>query len=261
MSQHATDNPVTRPPIVIANWKLNGGLDLICMSLASFIGKHFRATIAICPPVIYLRDMKTFLQFSQLLIGSQNVSRFDSGAYTGETSAQMLKQAGCSLCLIGHSERRAMFAENNEGCQIKVRTALAHGLLPVLCIGESQTERDACLTEPVLAKQLREGLHAIELNGRDLCIAYEPVWAIGTGQSATPAIAQAAHQIIRTELRGIFGAQDAERIRIVYGGSVTQNNVADLLAQADIDGVLVGGASLDPGHFLAICQQASDLAQ
>ncbi|ACE82668.1 triose-phosphate isomerase [Cellvibrio japonicus] len=250
-----------RKPIVIANWKLNGGLDLICTSVASFIGKHVDAQIAICPPYLYMRDMMTFLQFSELQIGSQNVSRYESGAYTGETSAQMLKQAGCSLCLIGHSERRAMFAENNEGCQIKVRTALNHGLLPVLCVGENQAEREANITEEVLYKQLSEGLANIELNGRDLCIAYEPVWAIGTGLAATPAIAQSVHQYIRAELARIFDADSAARVRILYGGSVNKTNARDLLLQEDIDGLLVGGASLDPGHFLAICEQASELAE
>lgn len=249
-----------RQPVVIANWKLNGGLDLICRSVASFIGKHFDALIAICPPYIYMRDMMTFLQFSELLIGSQNVSRFESGAYTGETSAQMLKQAGCSLCLIGHSERRAMFAENNLGCQIKVRTALNNGLLPVLCVGENQQEREANITYEVLSGQLREGLQDIELQGRDLCVAYEPVWAIGTGLAATPEQAQEVHEMIRAQLADIFGAQEAQRLRILYGGSVSKNNTKELLTRPDVDGLLVGGASLDPGHFLSICEIASEIA-
>lgn len=250
-----------RKPIVIANWKLNGGLDLICTSVASFIGKHFAAQIAICPPYLYMRDMMIFLQYSELQIGSQNVSRYDSGAYTGETSAQMLKQAGCSLCLIGHSERRAMFAENNEGCKIKVRTALSHGLLPVLCVGENQQQREANITEEILYEQLRGGLADIDLTGKDLCVAYEPVWAIGTGLAATPAIAQEVHQCIRAELARIFDQDTANRVRILYGGSVTKSNARDLLQQTDIDGLLVGGASLDPGHFVAICEQASELAE
>jgi triosephosphate isomerase len=249
-----------RKPIVIANWKLNGGLDLICVSVASFIGKHFNADIAICPPYIYMRDMMTFLQFSELHIGSQNVSRFESGAYTGETSAQMLKEAGCSLCLIGHSERRAMFGETNEGCQIKVCTALSHDLLPVLCIGENQQEREANITEDILYAQLREGLGGIDLQDKDLCIAYEPIWAIGTGLAATPQIAQQVHQFIRAQLSDILGADTANRLRILYGGSVNKMNTRELLGQPDVDGLLVGGASLDPGHFLTICEQVSELA-
>ncbi len=251
-----------RKPIVIANWKLNGGLDLICTSVASFIGKHYAAQIAICPPYLYMRDMMTFLQFSDLQIGSQNVSRYESGAYTGETSAQMLKQAGCSLCLIGHSERRAMFAENNEGCHIKVQTALNHELMPVLCVGENQQQRELGITEQVLREQLYGGLEGIDLrksvNG-DLCVAYEPVWAIGTGLAATPQIAQEIHEFIRGELVNIFDQEIAQKIRILYGGSVNKTNAVELLGQKDVDGLLVGGASLDPGHFLAICEQASDI--
>jgi len=249
-----------RKPIVIANWKLNGGVDLICTSVASFIGKHFAVQIVICPPYIYLRDMLTFLQYSELQIGSQNVSRYESGAYTGETSAQMLKEAGCVLCLIGHSERRAMFAETNLGCQIKIKTALNHNLLPVLCIGEQLAEREAKITEEILLTQLREGLNTVDLDDKDICIAYEPVWAIGTGLAATPHIVQEVHHFIRKELANLYNRETADRIRIVYGGSVNKSNATELLKQPDIDGLLVGGASLDPGHFLAICEQVSEQA-
>jgi triosephosphate isomerase (TIM) len=254
--------PAKKPkPIVIANWKLNGSVGLICTSVAPFIGKHFDAQIALCPPYIYMRDMLTFLQHSEIKIGSQNVSRYESGAYTGETSAQMLKEAGCGLCLIGHSERRAMFNESNEGCRVKVQTVLNQGLLPVLCIGENKEEREANITKDMLYRQLSECLENIELGQKDLCVAYEPVWAIGTGLAATPQMAQEVHLFIRHELTRIFGAETASRIRLLYGGSVTKTNAKDLLAQADINGLLVGGASLDPGHFLAICQQASEQAQ
>lgn len=249
-----------RKPIVIANWKLNGGIDLICTSVASFIGKHFKADIVICPPYLYMRDMLTFLQYSELRIGSQNVSRYESGAYTGETSAQMLKQAGCSLCIIGHSERRAMFAENNLGCSIKVQTALNYDLLPVLCVGETGEERSQNRTTEVLLTQLRECLDKVQLDDKDLCIAYEPVWAIGTGLAATPEMVQDVHGVIRRELEHLYGESVADRVRIVYGGSVNKNNATDLLKQPDIDGLLVGGASLDPGHFLAICEQVSEQA-
>ena len=249
-----------RRPIVIANWKLNGGIDLICTSVASFIGKHFEADIVICPPYLYMRDMLTFLQYSELKIGSQNVSRYDSGAYTGETSAQMLKEAGCSLCIIGHSERRAMFAENNIGCRVKMQTSLDHGLLPVLCVGETQEERANNTTKSILLAQLSEGLHTIDLTDKDICIAYEPVWAIGTGLAATPEIVQDIHYFIRQELTRLYNPEIANRVRIVYGGSVNKSNATELLKQQDIDGLLVGGASLDPGHFLAICEQASEQA-
>jgi triosephosphate isomerase (TIM) len=260
MNQLAATPTKKRKPMVIANWKLNGGIDLICTSVASFIGKHFDIQIALCPPYIYMRDMLTFLQHSEIKIGSQNVSKFESGAYTGETSAQMLKQAGCALCLIGHSERRAMFRENNLSCNIKVQTALNHGLLPVLCIGENQEEREANITKDVIFRQLSEGLEGIDLNAKDLCIAYEPVWAIGTGLAASPEEAQEVHQFIRRELAALYDDATAQRLRLLYGGSVNKTNATELLGQEDIDGLLVGGASLDPGHFLAICQQASALA-
>jgi len=250
-----------RKPMIIANWKLNGGLDLICTSVASFIGKHFEAQIAICPPYIYLRDMMMFLQYSELQIGSQNVSKYESGAYTGETSAQMLKQAGCTLCLIGHSERRSMFGETNQACFNKAKRVLEHDLLPTLCIGENREEREALLTQQVLRQQLTESLKGLDLTGRSLCIAYEPIWAIGTGLAATPHLVQETHQFIRQVLTEVFDLITANRIRILYGGSVTKNNAHDLLVQPDIDGLLVGGASLDPGHFLAICEQASQIAK
>jgi triosephosphate isomerase len=207
-----------------------------------------------------MRDMLTFLQHSEIKIGSQNVSKFESGAYTGETSAQMLKQAGCSLCLVGHSERRAMFRENNSSCQIKVQTALNHGLLPVLCIGENLEERDTHVAKDVIFRQLSEGLEGIDLTDKDICIAYEPVWAIGTGLAATPDMVQDVHHFIRRELAALYNEEVAARVRILYGGSVNKTNAKELLRQEDIDGLLVGGASLDPGHFLAICQQVSEQA-
>ena len=249
-----------RKPIVIANWKLNGGLDLICTSVASFIGKHFPIDIVLCPPYIYMRDMLTFLQYSELKIGSQNVSRYESGAYTGETSAQMLKEAGVTLCIIGHSERRAMFAENNIGCQVKMQTALNHGLVPVLCIGETQEQRAAKITKSVLLTQLHECLYTLDLTDQDICVAYEPVWAIGTGLAATPNMVQEIHYFIREELAKLYNQEIADRVRIVYGGSVNKTNATELLKQHDIDGLLVGGASLDPGHFLTICEQVSKQA-
>lgn len=251
----------TRKPMIIANWKLNGGLDLICTSVASFIGKHFDAQIAICPPYIYIRDMMTFLQYSELQIGSQNVSKYESGAYTGETSAQMLKEAGVSLCLIGHSERRTMFGETNQACFNKIARALQHDLLPVLCIGENREEREQKKTQEILRQQLTESLKGLDLTGKHLCVAYEPIWAIGTGLAATPEVAQETHQFIREALVDVFDLITAQRIRILYGGSVTKNNAQDLLIQKDIDGLLVGGASLDPGHFLTICEQAARIAK
>ena len=251
----------TRTPIVIANWKLNGGIDLLCTSVAAFIGKKFSAQIAICPPYIYMRDMLNFLQHSQVMIGSQNVSKYESGAYTGETSTQLLKDAGMSLCLIGHSERRQMFRENDASCHIKVTRALNSDLMPVLCIGENAKQREAGITKDILYRQLHDALTDTDIKNKRLCVAYEPVWAIGTGKAATPEDAQVVHKFIREELAQIYDTTTAETINILYGGSVNKGNAYELLAQKDIDGLLVGGASLDPEHFMQICLQANQHAE
>ena len=153
-----------------------------------------------------------------------------------------------------------MFAENNIGCQVKVQTALNHGLLPVLCIGETQEQRAANMAKSVLLTQLSEGLNTVDLTGQDICIAYEPVWAIGTGLAATPEMVQEIHQFIREELTKLYNVEIANNVRIVYGGSVNKTNATELLKQKDIDGLLVGGASLDPGHFLTICELVSEQA-
>jgi triosephosphate isomerase len=245
----------TRRSLIIANWKLNGGIDLMCHSIASLVGKQFDTDIAVCPPYIYIRDMLSLLHHSEVQIGSQNISKFESGAYTGETSAEMLKQVGCSLCLIGHSERRMMFRENNISCNIKVKNALAHGLQPVLCIGENLAEKDAGITKDIIFRQLDEGLDSIDPSLGDICIAYEPVWAIGTGKSAVAHEVQSVHQFIRECITEHYGDAFAQRTRILYGGSVSRKNACELLEKNDIDGLLVGGASLDPEHFLQICTQ------
>lgn len=154
-----------------------------------------------------------------------------------------------------------MFAENNPGCRIKIQTALNHDLLPVLCIGETREEREAGIAKDIIYTQLSEGLEGIDLTDKDLCIAYEPVWAIGTGLAATPDMVQEIHHFIRSKLVDLYNQEIADSLRIVYGGSVNKTNARELLNQDDIDGLLVGGASLDPDHFLAICRQADELAQ
>ncbi|WP_232305567.1 triose-phosphate isomerase [Gilvimarinus polysaccharolyticus] len=244
-----------RRSLIIANWKLNGGIDLMCNSIASLVGKEFDTDIAVCPPYIYIRDMLSLLFHSEVKIGSQNVSKFESGAYTGETSAEMLKKVGCSLCLIGHSERRQMFRENNISCNIKVKNALTHGLIPVLCIGENLEEKDAGITKDIIFRQLDEGLNEIDISRGEVCIAYEPIWAIGTGKSAVPEEAQQVHKFIRECITDKFNNEFSQKTRILYGGSVSRKNACELLEKTDIDGLLVGGASLDPAHFLQICTQ------
>ncbi|MGJ8691635.1 MAG: triose-phosphate isomerase [Thalassotalea sp.] len=245
-----------RLPIIIANWKLNGGTDLLCAAVASLNQQSFAAEVVICPPYLYLRELQNLLTKSEIKVGSQNISQFESGAYTGETSAQMIADAGIKFCLIGHSERREIFEENDDICHSKMQRAFASGITPVLCIGESLKQRESMLTEDVLSAQLNEGLANLDFNAADLCIAYEPVWAIGTGVAATPEMVQCVHAFIRQALVKVMGADLAQRTRILYGGSVNQGNAEQLLAAADIDGLLVGGASLDIQHFAAICAQA-----
>ncbi len=244
-------------PLVIANWKLNGNLDLVNALATTFAGKTFAAQIAVCPPAIYLRDTHFAIEETPLLVGGQNCSRYESGAFTGEISVSMLKGAGCDLCLIGHSERRAIFSETNQDCREKIKLALQQGLKPVLCIGEQLAEREANITQEVVVTQLRECLQGIDLGSSEICIAYEPVWAIGTGLAATPEMAQEVHAFIRQELAHLYSSPVAQRTPILYGGSVNKNNTAELMKQLDIDGLLVGGASLDVTHFLSICELAS----
>ncbi|MDO3383667.1 triose-phosphate isomerase [Gilvimarinus algae] len=249
-----------RAPLVVANWKLNGGTDLMCASVASFVKKRFKAAIGIAPPYVYISDMVSFLRNSNIMVGSQNVSKFASGAFTGETSAQMLKEVGCGFCLIGHSERRQVFLENDASCHTKIERALAAGLMPILCVGENSQQHELGLTHDILYRQLHQALDGVSLQGQRLCIAYEPVWAIGTGKAASAAQVQEVHEYIRQELGAILGAGVAGQVDILYGGSVKKDNAAELLAMPNVDGLLVGGASLDPDHFAEICAIANELA-
>lgn len=248
-----------RPPLIVANWKLNGCTDLICTSVAKVLRQAFRTEIGIAPPYVYINHMANFLRDSQIMIGSQNVSKFGSGAFTGETSAQMLKEVGCKFCLIGHSERRQVFLENDSSCQIKVVQAINSGLMPILCIGENLQQHELGLTEDILHRQLHQALEKVELEGKRLCIAYEPMWAIGSGKAASPELVQTVHRYIYDELHSMFGEDTAQDIRILYGGSVNKDNSAQLLEMPNVDGLLVGGASLDPEHFAAICAIAHNL--
>lgn len=249
----------TRSPLVVANWKLNGGTDLICTSVASFLRKKFRVQIGIAPPYVYISNMANFLRNSKIMVGSQNVSKFESGAFTGETSAQMLKEVGCEFCLIGHSERRQVFLENNASCHTKVASALAAGLMPIICIGENAQQHDLGLTKHILYRQLQESLLGQNIKNRQIAIAYEPIWAIGSGKAASPESVQQVHEYIFNELCTIFDEDSAKNIRILYGGSVNKNNAAQLLAMPNVDGLLVGGASLDPEHFSEICALANQI--
>ncbi len=245
-----------RRTFVAGNWKMNTtreeALKLTAALLAK-LGDPGSVQIAVCPPFPYLQTVGESLRGSPIELGGQNLYPEAKGAFTGEVSPAMLKDCGCRWVILGHSERRHVMGETNAFIRKKVLAALAAGLGVILCIGEQLAEREAQRTEAVLAEQLAGSLPDLSPEQRQqMVLAYEPVWAIGTGVNATPEQAESAHQFIRGELAKRFGAAAAQGWRIQYGGSVTAANAATLLAQANIDGVLVGGASLKPDDFLAI---------
>jgi len=215
-------------------------------------GKRDTVTV-VAPPFTALNSVSIALQNSHLKLAAQNVHQAAQGAYTGEISASMLLDAGCSYVILGHSERRLYFAETNDTVNKKLRLALDEGLAPIMCIGERQEERDAGRTEEVLTIQLTEGLKGLRVqNLAPLIVAYEPVWAIGTGKNATPELAQEAHATIRKHLGDMFGSVFANGLRILYGGSVNAENIPGYVDLPDLDGVLVGGASLNSESFAKI---------
>lgn len=244
-----------RKPLVAANWKMNGSKALVDDMTHSLAVVDFTAVdVMICPPATLL---PLFPQDTAIALGGQNLSQYDAGAYTGELSAALLLQAGARYVLVGHSERRSLFAEDDDTLLAKVQQAVATGLIPVFCVGENLQQRQQEKTTEVLAKQLA-AVYAShpELLAKSV-IAYEPVWAIGTGEAATPEQAQQAHAAIRQQLAR-YDTVAASKVRILYGGSVNASNAAALFNEADIDGGLVGGASLKPAEFLEICRSAKD---
>ena len=217
------------------------------------IKNQTRADVVICPPSIDLLTAVKAAANSSVQIGAQNIYWGAEGAFTGEISAPMVQAAGCTHIIAGHSERRQYFAETDRDVFHKALAALDHGLTPIVCIGERLAEREANETEAVLLEQIKGSLHDMTpAQFARIVIAYEPVWAIGTGRTATPEMAGEAHAIIRREVRTVFGDEAAESVRILYGGSVKPQNTAALMSEHDIDGVLVGGASLEPESFAAI---------
>lgn len=213
--------------------------------------------VVVCPTSIDILAVREIVAGTNIKIGGQNMHHLDEGAFTGEISADMLKDAGCDYVVVGHSERRHVFGETDDEINKKVIKALAKGLVPIFCVGEKLEERNAGKTEEVVSRQLKAGLAGVELNSAEkLVIAYEPVWAIGTGVTASPEQAEEVHQFIRNLLVEIYGNDLAEQIRIQYGGSVKPANADELLGQPNIDGALVGGASLDPDSFTAIIKSA-----
>jgi triosephosphate isomerase (TIM) len=245
-----------RKSLIAANWKMyktpTEAQAFVDAFLPLVVG-HTRDEIALFPSVTSLATVVAAVQGSSVAAGLQNMHFAEEGAYTGETSAAMLKAVGATHTLIGHSERRQYFNETDEIVNRKLHTALKHGILPVVCIGEHLHERESGHTTAVLCTQLKGALTGITPEAATpIVIAYEPVWAIGTGKTATPQMAVEAHATIRAEIAKILGADTAEAVRILYGGSVKPENACELLCQAEIDGALVGGASLKPDSFAAI---------
>jgi triosephosphate isomerase len=208
----------------------------------------------VCVPPVYLEQVRSLVQGSRLDLGAQDVSIHDVGAFTGEVSAAMLKDFGVRYCIVGHSERRQYHQESDATVALKAQRALAAGITPIVCVGETLAQREAGLTEEVVKRQLAAVVHT---NGHcisEIVLAYEPVWAIGSGRTASPQEAQQVHQVLRTQLQA--ASQHAERVRILYGGSMNASNAAALLAHPDIDGGLIGGASLQAAAFLSIVAAA-----
>lgn len=244
-----------RQPLVMGNWKLNGtkaSVEALVKALIEPAAKTEGVEVAFCPPVIFLDLVEKLTKGSRLQYGAQNADVHTSGAFTGENSPVMLKEFGCKYALVGHSERRTLHAESDDVVAAKYEAIQQGGLIPVLCIGETLQQFEAGTTNSVVETQLKA---VIDRSGIDsftnAVIAYEPVWAIGTGKTATPEIAQAVHAHIRAYL-ATFSADVAAKVQILYGGSVTGATAADLFGQADIDGGLVGGASLKPDDFAQI---------
>ncbi len=247
-----------RRRLVAGNWKMNGSLasaeSLVGAVVAGVTG--LKGEVAICPPFVYISKVGAMLAGSPVALGAQNVSREDPGAFTGEIAAPMLRDVGCKYVIVGHSERRALYGETDALVADKFARVLREGLVPILCVGELLEERDAGRTEEVVARQLDAVIDRVGVAelGKGV-IAYEPVWAIGTGRTATPEQAQQVHAFIRGRVASRDAAV-ASGLRILYGGSVKGANAAGLFAMADIDGGLIGGASLAADDFLAICRAA-----
>jgi triosephosphate isomerase len=245
-----------RKKLMAANWKMYKTPDQTRDFFRDFlplIADHTRDEIAVCPSFVCLAAAVEAAKGSHVAIGGQNLHWEKEGAYTGEISAGMLLAAGCTHVIIGHSERRQYFGETDDTVNRKLKTALEAGLTPIVCVGEVLEEREAGLTEDVLRRQCLRAFHAISgKKAGKLVIAYEPVWAIGTGKTATPRLAAEAHVLIRGEAAKAFGDKMAESLRILYGGSVKPENAKSLMSEEEIDGALVGGSSLNATSFAAI---------
>jgi triosephosphate isomerase len=242
--------------LIAGNWKMNGSVASNVALVRTLLGSSadWKCAVVVCVPAPYLGQVKSLVDGSSIELGAQDVSQHESGAFTGEVSAAMLREFGTRYVIVGHSERRQYHAESDSAVAIKAQRALAAGVTPIVCVGETLAERDAGKTEEVVKRQLAAVIHT---NGHcisEIVVAYEPVWAIGTGKTATPAQAQQVHAVLRAQLRA--ASAQADRVHILYGGSMNAANAAELMSQPDIDGGLVGGASLKAADFLSIIAAA-----
>lgn len=248
-----------RQPMIAGNWKMNGSSESIkelITGIKAGMSAVNKAQVVVCPPAVYIPQVSADVSGSKISVGSQNICDQDKGAFTGEIAGSMLNDLGCAYAIIGHSERRALYGESDALIARRFAAARRNGIKPIFCIGETLEEREQGITNDVCSRQIDavialEGVEALA----DGVIAYEPVWAIGTGKTASPEQAQEVHAFIRDKIRKL-NANVADKVQILYGGSMNAGNAAELLAQPDIDGGLIGGASLKAEDFLAICTAA-----
>ena len=249
---------MSKSKLIAGNWKMNGNLvanEALVRAIAQGMG-DVDCTVAVCVPAPYLAQVNQLRAGTKIELGAQDVSRHEQGAYTGEVSAPMLREFGVRYAIVGHSERRQYHGETDDTVAEKAKTALAHGITPIVCVGETLAEREAGRTQDVVKRQMAAVIHT---NGHcisEIVVAYEPVWAIGTGKTATPEQAQEVHALLRAQLKA--ATTHSDRIHILYGGSMNAGNAQSLLAQPDIDGGLIGGASLKAGDFLQIIQAGAN---
>lgn len=255
---------MARKPLIAGNWKMNKTIGEAVVLAQSISNNHEDAwdgkvDVVVCPPFVDLKPVKTVFEFDRVEVGvgAQNVYWEDSGAYTGEVSIPMLKEIGCEWCIIGHSERRGLFGETNEDVNKKAKALVAASIKPIVCVGESLSVRDEGTTLEFVCAQVRAAFAGIDASqAADCVVAYEPIWAIGTGRTATPEQAQEVCAAIRGTLAELFGEETAHEMRVLYGGSMNPGNVDLLIAEEDIDGGLIGGAALDADSFVKLVNAA-----
>ena len=250
--------------LIAGNWKMNtdtAAAEALAKGVVDGVASlGTKVDVAVCPPFVSVQAVSSALKGSAVRLGAQNMSNFDSGAYTGEVAAPMLTHLGCYYVILGHSERRLYFAETDESVNAKVKQAQTHGLVPIVCVGETLEERDRGEEKDIVGRQVKGAFEGVSVsNGSELVVAYEPVWAIGTGRTATPEQAQEMHAFIRGLLNDLFGKQVASEVNILYGGSMNPKNADELLARADIDGGLIGGAALKAEDFVSLVKIANGI--